>query len=653
MKYQKLGKTDLNVSVVSFGAWGIGGGVVWPDMNLDVENVKSLLDEAKDLGINYIDNGPSLPRNWHMLSTPVSNAPLGFYYPGEQNSDKYTSGNYSNANFFNNPWGDEEGNNNPNSPSAYEFSWLNGGENKTGHNRYWMHGWNNSRVDGTHDNSSYPANTWVDGYFPSKVNTSAIQFGEQLFIKANGSNGSNEYVDGNHRYPYGMDFYSWYEPKYHYINFKRNGPNHWHSNAPHVHLDYTPEEASNNSGATAFGQNVNETTLLDGKGYMASIHIPTFLQTSGSLGGEPYGQTPDDDGEEPGPEPGSGKGSSGDRNALEKSIAVTYNENDLDLCEGWNLVGNPFHAYLDFDEFITDNSDKPVDNIYVVYNSDGFGSAVNQAGNMSGHYGNGFSYYVQGASREGAYANRYLHPHQGFFVKVNEYEENTPTPTLTFKESHTTLRSDLTANDGSYRNDSRPAYPLVNLFLTSDNGCSDAAHDNGNYAALFATPEAERIPLKFEAKDEAGDTYTIHWNTQNGDFHKLFLVDNITGVQYDMPRNSSYSFSGKKDDYWTRFYITFEVTGLDEERDEDEDDDDPTGSASTTFAFFDGSQWVVTNDGHGTATLDLIDLQGRVLHSTTLAEGQARIDLPDVAKGMYLMRMTNQKGVFVQKIVVK
>ena len=73
----------------------------------------------------------------------------------------------------------------------------------------------------------------------------------------------------------------------------------------------------------------------------------------------------------------------------------------------------------------------------------------------------------------------------------------------------------------------------------------------------------------------------------------------------------------------------------------------------TTFAFFDGSQWVVTNDGHGTVTLDLIDLQGRVLHSTTLAEGQARIGLPDVAKGMYLMRMTNQNGMFVQKIVVK
>ncbi len=58
MKYQKLGKTDLNASVVAFGAWGIGGGSVWSDMNPAVKDVSNLLDAAKDLGINYIDTAP-------------------------------------------------------------------------------------------------------------------------------------------------------------------------------------------------------------------------------------------------------------------------------------------------------------------------------------------------------------------------------------------------------------------------------------------------------------------------------------------------------------------------------------------------------------------------------------------------------------------
>ena len=58
MKYQKLGKTDLNASVVSFGTWGIGGGSVWSDKNVSVKDVETLLDYATELGINYIDTAP-------------------------------------------------------------------------------------------------------------------------------------------------------------------------------------------------------------------------------------------------------------------------------------------------------------------------------------------------------------------------------------------------------------------------------------------------------------------------------------------------------------------------------------------------------------------------------------------------------------------
>ncbi len=58
MKYQKLGKTDLNASVVSFGTWGIGGGSVWSDSSVNVRDVENLLDAAHDLGINYIDTAP-------------------------------------------------------------------------------------------------------------------------------------------------------------------------------------------------------------------------------------------------------------------------------------------------------------------------------------------------------------------------------------------------------------------------------------------------------------------------------------------------------------------------------------------------------------------------------------------------------------------
>lgn len=58
MKYQKLGKSDIDVSVISMGCWGIGGGSVWSDLSPDVSEVRDLLCAAKDHGINYLDTAP-------------------------------------------------------------------------------------------------------------------------------------------------------------------------------------------------------------------------------------------------------------------------------------------------------------------------------------------------------------------------------------------------------------------------------------------------------------------------------------------------------------------------------------------------------------------------------------------------------------------
>jgi aryl-alcohol dehydrogenase-like predicted oxidoreductase len=52
MKYRRLGKTDLKVSVVGFGAWQFGG--EW-GKTFTQQEVDRLLGRAKELGINLID----------------------------------------------------------------------------------------------------------------------------------------------------------------------------------------------------------------------------------------------------------------------------------------------------------------------------------------------------------------------------------------------------------------------------------------------------------------------------------------------------------------------------------------------------------------------------------------------------------------------
>ncbi len=52
MKYRRLGRTNLEVSEIGYGTWGIGGNM-WLDGN-DLENTASL-QRAFDLGVNFVD----------------------------------------------------------------------------------------------------------------------------------------------------------------------------------------------------------------------------------------------------------------------------------------------------------------------------------------------------------------------------------------------------------------------------------------------------------------------------------------------------------------------------------------------------------------------------------------------------------------------
>jgi len=594
-------------------------------------------------GINsgLVGNGPfSLPRDWHMFSTPLSNAPLGFNYTidnVDQNAavsdhtDFNNNPNHDDAGFYNNPWKDASGNLNG---MANEFTWLTspGSEectdNRTGDYRYWM-----------------GAN--VDGYFPySRGKLFSDQLSpnmpledevENLFIVNSTSTPSDEYyIDGEtrvNRYPYGMDFYSWYEPQYHWINFKRNGPNHWHSDGDHVHINYTSEESSNNTNLVA---NVNETTLVTGKGYMAAIAKETFLQSHGTL------------------------------NAGQQSIRMTTAGT---YYQGWNLVGNPYHAYLNFDAVASGNPGvmntmevQTGENIvavpfYVVYDADRYDPST-------GLGSSAFHCYPVGGSVGGDYADKYLHPHQGFFVFASGAEGKTD---LNFTESMIVTRKDMEEDHHSshFRKDMNgesPAYPLVNLYLSSDNGCRDltviefnrpewsgalkmkelrqgnglfyARYNESDYAALFVKKGANRVPVRFEPLED--DIFTMRWSHANGEFSAMYLVDNMTGVETDMLTSDSYTFEAHKYDYKSRFYIVFSLA-------EDYEEDD------NSFVFFDGSQWVVMGEGD----LDFIDVLGHVLMHTHCSEGLTRLTLPDVACGVYLVRLTKGKDdCKVQKIVI-
>ena len=176
------------------------------DVDIYIQEDVSLLNSADSLrayvGITvgnyatdsvYDHNGVAQKADWHILSSPLMDAPLGIDYGGDNTQYGY--------------WDDPEHSQLPHFP-FYEESVK-------------------------------------DGYFPSR------EFGQ-------------DYVDDE--YPYTYDYYHFYEPQYHWINFKRNSASHYHEDGTHLSIAYT-----------------NEETLIPARGYLITIDTATFMQSHGHL----------------------------------------------------------------------------------------------------------------------------------------------------------------------------------------------------------------------------------------------------------------------------------------------------------------------------------------------------------------------------------
>lgn len=462
--------------------------------------------------------------DWHMFSSPLTNAPLGINYTDN---------------------------------TQHAFSWD---ENSTPHYSF------------------YPESS-QNGYFPSKTY------------------GTNEdyYED--------WDFYCFYEPDYHWINFKRNSNSHWHEDVPYY------GDPSNPADHAQIVYN-NESTLTPGKGYLLASKEETYLQSYGTL------------------------------NSGDISIDVTRQGAHL---KGYNLLGNPYQSYLDFDDFAEENASlwetngTRYSNSYILLDED-------QKGYVS---------YTPGTSKGANAAPRYINMHQGFMILA----DNAGTASFT---------DDMRSIDQTpdFRGEGQPAYPLVNLRVTDANGnCENlvvemnrpdcggarkakglrmgkgqfyAHHEDGDYAIFFAREGMRQVPLYFET--DVDDTFVLTWDTQNGQFHDLRLVDNITGANVDMSQNGQYVFQSSATDYKSRFKLVFDVTGLEEDED---------GMASDSFAFVNNGLLVVNAEGQ----MDIVDLNGRVVYSSTLTSPQSVIDLNHLSHGLYVLKIAGQKSLMTQKIV--
>ena len=408
------------------------------------------------------------------------------------------------------------------------------------------------------------------------------------------------------------DFYCFYEPQYHWLNFRRNKLSHWHMDNYELNIPYDEQEDH----------------FIPGKGYLVTVDMSTWWEYN--LNGNTISKQ------------AQFLQNRGTLNNGDVEIDVTYTpENEWTELAGYNLIGNPYQSFLDFDAFVSENAtllaNSKFANTYAVYDPN------------QGEY----VQYKSNSSQGSKSADQYLNMHQGFFIQVNT-------------SGPVTFTNDMRTNDAqpNFRG-KKPTFPLINFIVTDSEGNTDLAilevnrdendgakklrmgsasgriffrYDNEKLAIFFRDNAEGSQSLHFAAEENG--TFTLSWERANDNFSSLTLVDNITGVKTDMLTHDSYTFEGNTNDYTSRFKIVFGTVNNEEENEE---------TIIDNFAFFNEGNLIVNGEGH----LDVIDVLGRVIYATELTDTQNTVSLPTSINSVCVLRLTNGNDVKVQKILVK
>ena len=155
--------------------------------------------------------------------------------------------------------------------------------------------------------------------------------------------------------------------------------------------------------------------------------------------------------------------------------------------------------------------------------------------------------------------------------------------------------------------------------------------DDRDYAVVSRGYEDE-VPLSFKASENG--TYTLAIDANHVELSYLHLIDDLNGTDTDLLAVPSYTFEATTTDNANRFRLVFSTNEVTDE----------------VFAYFNGSEWVVSNEGN--ATLQLVDMTGRVISATAI-NGNTTLATDTLTPGVYVMQLIKSGEVKTQKVVVK
>ena len=286
-------------------------------------------------------------------------------------------------------------------------------------------------------------------------------------------------------------------------------------------------------------------------------------------------------------------------------VPLTYStDNENENMHGWNLVGNPFGR--------------------VAYISRNF-YRMNDAGTE----------IVVSTTTS-------VNPMEGIFVKAADANDNsitfsTTAPEGTASNENQNVVLNVIRNRGTVIDRAIVSFndgaQLPKLTINENSTKLYIPQDDEDYAIVRTEAQGE-LPVSFRASENG--TYTLSMNVENVDMNYLHLIDNMTGMDVDLLQTPSYTFEANTNDYANRFKLVFAANSTDE-------------ADESSFAFFSNGNLIVNNEGN--ATLQVIDINGRILSSETISGSCSKAI--NATTGVYMLRLINGENVKVQKVVVR
>ena len=304
---------------------------------------------------------------------------------------------------------------------------------------------------------------------------------------------------------------------------------------------------------------------------------------------------------------------------LKSAINVCTTNNENEDFRGFNLIGNPFTHNI-----TTDNI-KGYENDLVI--ADGFYTVTN-AGTWETHL-----------------STEQIKPTQGALIKVIGEITGEALLYSIDREAQQPTTSKRNANNGSLAISVTNGKYNDNAFVSFSDGhglnkfphLSKEAHEvyvnieDTKYAVATMNQDVNEIPVCFEAKTMG--QYTINVKANDCKFDEMILIDRMTGIKTNL-NTGSYTFMATANDNPERFVIT-----LDSDTDIDSD-----------FIYINNNE-IIINNIEGDGSIHIFDIMGRPLAEYN-ANGSANINIETFAKGVYIVRMTDDNGVMTQKIVL-